>query len=361
MKMIKLFDPHVGNDELNIINKILKSHFWASGAGTGLVKKFEDEFSNFVDSKTCIAVNSGTAALHLALSLFDIKNKEVILPALSFASTAHAIKYNGGIPKFVDISEDTLCIDPEEVKNNLNSKTGGIIPVHFGGFPANLSLLKKIAQNKIPIIEDAAHAAGTQFKKNKIGSHSSAVCFSFHPVKNLAMPTGGAITLNGKEWKKQDKRLRSLRWCGISNRQGNNYNVKEIGWNYYMNEFSAGIGLIQLKKLEKTNKRRLCIAKQYSKEIKIEKKMPYNENCSYHLFWIRVKNRNKFIKHMSKKGIEVGIHYKPIHQMSMYLQKRKLPITEKIGKEIVSIPIHPNLSEFEVTKIIKEVNKISNN
>ena len=126
-----------------------------------------------------------------------------------------------------------------------------------------------------------------------------------------------------------------------------------------MDEFSAAIGLEQLKKLEKLNKKRKKIAKKYSEQINLERKMPFSSECSYHLFWIRTKNRRRLRKNLSELGIETGIHYRPIHTMTMYQNSSMLPITEKIGKEIVSIPIHPNLSEDDIDMIIKNVNKFS--
>ena len=359
MKQIKLFDPVIDISERKAILNTLDSKFWASGAGSGNVQKFENKFRNYIESKSCIAVNSGTAALNLALSLFDVKNKEVILPSMSFVSTAHCVVENGGKPVFVDIEPDTLCIDPEKIKHVISKKTRVIIPVHFGGMPCNIDKIHKIAKSfNLDVIEDAAHAVGTTWKNfEKIGMHGSAVCFSFHPVKNLAMPTGGLISLNHKNHKKFKKILNSRRWCGITDRKQTDYDVKEIGWNYYMNEFSAVIGLQQLKKLDKLNKVRQNIAKKYAKEINLEGKMAFNNNCSYHLYWILVKNRRKFREKLYENGIETGTHYKPIHLMSMYKTKNSLPITEKIGKQIVTIPIHPNLTENNIDKIITSINK----
>ena len=359
MKQIKLFDPVIDISERKAILNTLDSKFWASGAGSGNVQKFENKFRKYIESKSCIAVNSGTAALNLALSLFDVKNKEVILPSMSFVSTAHCVVENGGKPVFVDIEPDTLCIDPEKIKHAISKKTRVIIPVHFGGMSCNMDKIIKIAKSfNLDVIEDAAHAVGTTWKNfGKIGIHGSAVCFSFHPVKNLAMPTGGLISLNHKNHKKFKKILNSRRWCGITDRKQTDYDVKEIGWNYYMNEFSAVIGLQQLKKLDKLNKVRKNIAKKYAKEINLEGKMPFNNNCSYHLYWILVKNRQKFREKLHENGIETGTHYKPIHLMSMYKTKNSLPITEKIGKQIVTIPIHPNLTENNIDKIITSINK----
>jgi len=357
-KRIKLFDPHVGKEEGNSIKKIINSRFWASGAGTGKVSEFENKFKNYVGTKSCVAVNSGSSALHLALSLENIKDREVIVPSLSFVTTAHSILYNGGKPIFADIDPETLCLDYNDVEKKISKKTKVILPVHFAGMPSNLTKLQKIAKdNKTTLIEDAAHACGATYKAKKIGSHSSYVCFSFHPVKNLAMPTGGLIAINHGKHTEAKNKLLARRWCGITDRKDASYDVKELGWNFYMNEFSAGIGIVQLKKLDKLNQKRKKIAKLYFENFYFPEKMPYDNHCCYHFYWIMVKSREKFRKLMYKEGIETGIHYNPIHKMSIYKDNKKLPVTEKAGKQIVSLPTHPNLSQSDVQKIITTVNK----
>jgi len=359
VKKIKLFDPAIDEREVKNAVKTLMSGFWASGAGGGQVQEFEKNFKKFINSKSCVSVNSGTAALHLAATLCDIKGKEVILPSLSFVSTAHAIMYNGGIPVFVYVDPHTLCIDPEEIKKKISKKTRCIIPVHFGGMPADIKKIQKLSNSNIMIIEDAAHACGSEFNGKKIGSHGDFVCFSFHPVKNLAMPTGGLISINSHNYKKITEDLKSKRWCGISNRKYADYDVDKIGWNFYMNELSAAIGLVQLQKIKKMNNKRKSIAKIYDKELNASKKIPFTSTCVYHLYWICVRDRKIFRKKLLEKGIETGTHYKPIHQMSLYKKSVKLPLTEKIAKEIVTIPIHPNLTESQIDYIVKTVNRFS--
>lgn len=172
------------------------------------------------------------------------------------------------------------------------------------------------------------------------------------------MPTGGAITLNGKNIIINKKILNSKRWCGISNRHGSYYDVDTLGWNYYINEFSAAIGLEQLKKLDKLNNRRKSIAKKYHKKINLEHKMSFDSNCSYHFYWILVKKRKQFMNKMFDSGIETGIHYNPIHKMSFYRTSKTLPNTENISNMIVSIPTHPNLTDSDVDTIIELTNKI---
>jgi len=359
---IKLFDPIFGKNEEEAILKVLKSRFWASGSGSGNVKIFENNFKKFISTKKCVAVNSGTSALHLALSLMDIKGKEVILPSLSFVSTAHAVIYNGGIPIFADINPKTLCIDPASIEKKITNRTKVILPVHFAGLSCDLDEIQKLCKKQnLMLVEDAAHAAGSMYKNKKIGTHGNVVCFSFHPAKNLAMPTGGAISINDKKNITFENELKIRRWCGITNRNGSSYDVSQLGWNFYMNEFSAAVGIEQLKKLDILNKKRKKIAERYFKEIKNEQKMPLDKGCSYHFYWICVNNRKKFMKKMNDQGIETGIHYKPIHKMTMYKKKNiKLPETDRIEEHIVSIPTHPNLNNDDVDYIISSINKFQN-
>ena len=224
MNKIKLFDPVIGINEKRSIIKVLESKFWASGSGSGNVLKFEENFRKYIDSDGCVAVNSGTAALNLSLSLIDVKNHEVILPSLSFVSTANAIILNGGKPVFVDVDPNTLNIDPGKIENSISSKTKIILPVHFGGLPSNLEKIHSLSKKyNLKIVEDAAHAAGSRYKNKKIGTHSLAVCFSFHPIKNLAMPTGGLIAINSKNHKKIRQLLSARRWCGITDRNKTDY------------------------------------------------------------------------------------------------------------------------------------------
>jgi len=355
-KKISLFEPFVGKEEVDEASKVIKSKFWASGAGVEKVKEFENAFSKFIGCKDSVAVNSGTAALHLALESLNIEKTEVLVPSFTFVSSAHAAKYNNAKPKFVDVDEKTLCIDIEDLEKKITRKTSVVIPVHMGGYPCDLKKIQKLAKDyKIKVVEDAAHACGASYQGKKIGSHSDIVCFSFHPVKNLAMPSGGLIALNSSL--RNINSLKSKRWCGISNRKGVSYDVDSLGWNFYMNEISAAIGLVQLKRLEKLNKRRHEIAKKYHLHLNVENKMPFSKDCSFHLFWIRVKNREKFMKKMKNEGIETGIHFKPIHTMKFYSKSTKLKNSEKIYQELVSIPMHPNLSNEMIEDVINCVNK----
>jgi dTDP-4-amino-4,6-dideoxygalactose transaminase len=356
-KMIKLFAPKFNNKEIIAATNALKSSRWASGDGKGTVLEFEEKFLDYIQAKECVAVDNGTAALHLALNLLDIKEKEVLVPSLTFVTTAHSVLYNGGIPVFVDVDPQTLCMDSKDMKKKITKKTKAVVPMHYGGFPCEMNEIEDISkENSLHIVEDAAHACGSKYQGKKIGAKNELVCFSFHPVKNLAMPKGGAITINSKNSAAMKNRLNSLRWCGIDKRKGAFYDVTSLGFNYYMAEISAAIGIEQLKKLDKSNKARLKIAKRYYSELDTLQKMPMNEDCSYHLYWIRVKNRKEFMRNMYEKGIEVGAHYNPVHLMSYYDHKINLPVTEQVAKEVVTLPMHPNLTENDIDVIIKAAN-----
>lgn len=361
MKKIRLFSPSINNKELKAAEKTLKSLNWASGAGKGKVLEFEKKLKNYFNAKDCIALDNGTAALHLSLNIIDVKSKEVLVPSLTFVSTIHSVLYNGGIPVFVDVDPKTLCLDIVDLETKYSKNTKAIIPMHFGGFPCDMEKINGFAKKKsLHIIEDAAHACGSNISGKKIGSTSEMVCFSFHPVKNLSVPKGGAIAVNTKNTKEIRKKLNSLRWCGIDNRNDSFYDITNLGYNFYMDEISATIGIEQLKKLDKLNKIRLKIAKRYYEELEFENKMPINSDCCYHLYWVLVKNRRKFIEKMKLSGIETGTHYRPIHFMSYYKSKIKLPVTERAGNEIVTLPMHANLKDSDVDFIVNVANKIKN-
>lgn len=361
--MLKLFDPNVTEEEVAAAREVLLSHNWASGSGLEMVKRFEEEFCKYIGCKSIVTVNSGTAALHLALSLIAPEKMDILVPSLSFVSTAHAAKYNRANVIFVDVDPINLCMDPDDLERKIrHSKAIAAVPVHFGGMPCDIQNLEKVAKSHdLQLIDDAAHACGAKYRGKRIGNWTDMTCFSFHPVKNLSMPSGGAIALNLTNWKKARSKLLSLRWCGIDKRSGTTYDITSISPNYYLNEISAAIGLVQLNKLNKLNLRRKEIARRYCKELDIEHKMPYSEHCVYHLYWIMSNNRKRLIRYLNEKGIEVGTHYRPIHTMAAYKQKSgpALPITEKVGRQIITIPIHSNLNDDDVSYIIEAANKFA--
>jgi len=356
-KKIKIFEPHVDTEDEKAVLKVLKSKIWSRGDGTGLVKEFEEKFKKFIGCKDCVAVNSGTAALHLALSLKDLKNKEVIIPSLSSVGLAHAIKYNGGIPIFADVNLETLSLSTEYIKAKISKKSSVVIPVHFGGVVSELKEIQDFCKEEnLDLIEDAALAAGSKYNGKRIGTHSNYVCFSFHPVKNLVMPKGGLIAINGNKIKKEKEELIAKRWYGVK-KNGIKEEVKYIGWNYYMDEFSAAIGIKQLQKFPKIIKVKQEIAKRYFEEIKLQTKMPINQDWVPNFYWIMTKNRKTILREFKQNKIEVGIYHTPIHKSQFYKKRVNLKNTEKISHEIVCLPLHTQLTDLDITRILKITNR----
>jgi dTDP-4-amino-4,6-dideoxygalactose transaminase len=365
LALIKLFEPAAQNGCLEALVDVFKSGLWASGAGGPCVRRFEGEFSRYIGCRDTVAVNSGTAALYLALlGLPRIKDHEVILPSLTFVTTAHAVVLAGSRPVFADVQEDTLNLDVSDILAKVTRKTRAIIVVHFGGRPCEMEAIHDIAADKgLFVIEDCAHACGATFRGKRVGSWSHIGCFSFHPVKNLSTFGGGALSINDPSIERS--RLDRLRWCGIdaAHRVGSHYDVTDMGWNYYMSEASASLALSQLHGLDAENERRRCIAKFYDKELSgLDWLIPpkYDENSTYHLYAVRVpKHRDGFIEHMAKQGVETGIHYaRGVHQFTFYRKKLKsdrLPATERIVRELVSIPIYGSLAENQLRHVVASI------
>jgi len=205
--MIQVFRPSLGEEELEGLREIFKTGWIGLGPKTA---EFEEKFAEYVCAKYAVGLNSATAALHLSLAAFRIgPDHEVLVSPLTFVSTAHAILYVGATPVFVDVCPDTLCMDPDDVERKLTDKSRVILPVHYGGHPAELDELQKIARkHNLLLIEDAAHACGSEYKGRKIGSIGDATCFSFHAVKNLATGDGGMITTDRLDVCRTLRRLR---------------------------------------------------------------------------------------------------------------------------------------------------------
>lgn len=356
-KKIKIHDPYFDKQEKISIIKVLESHSWALSKGNGITPKLELKFKNFVRSKECVSVDSASSALLLTMKLLDVKNKEVIIPSLSHVSLAHSITLNGGKPIFVDVDPKTLCLDPNLAKKAINKKTKAICPVHFGGVPADISLFQRICKEKnLKLIEDAALAMGSNYNDKKIGQHSDFVCFSFHPVKILSAPKGGMISINSKNSKSIKKKLYALRNSGIGT---DGKSVDSVGWNAYMNEFSAAICLEQLKKIKKIISKRNAISKRYYQELDFLIRMPYSKDYAYNFYWIQVKNQKSFVKKMKEKNIEVANYHTPIHMTNFYQNSKKLKHTEYAYDRMVLLPTHPGLNTEDITNIIDLTKKFS--
>lgn len=363
--MIPVFRPSYNNREVKAVRKVLLSGWIGLGPKT---KEFEDAFAKYIGTKYAVALNSCTAALHLALKVLEIENKEIITTPMTFVSTNHAILYNNAIPVFTDIEPDTLCINPEEIKKNITRKTKAIICVHFGGHPCDMDIINKIAKlHNLFVIEDAAHACGAEYKNRKIGTLGDMACFSFHAVKNLATGDGGMITTNDE---KVYKRLLKLRWCGISkdtwSRDKNKkyswyYNVEEAGFKYHMNDINAVIGLVQLEKLNWMNGRREAISQMYNQAFNdldwVETPVVKNyAKSARHNYVIKTPYRDQLNVYLQKKGISTGVHYFPNNLYKMYKKySRQTPVSDKIWKKLLTLPLYPDLTKKQIRFIIKTI------
>jgi len=360
--MIQLFKPYMDDEEIQAVAEVIRSGWIGLGPRTA---EFEKQFAQYIDVPWVVGLNSCTAALDLAVRLLGIKHgDEVIVPTITFVSTAHAVAYNLATPIFADVDETTLAIDLDDVARKITPRTRAIIPVHYGGRPVDMDRLREVAGD-IPIIEDAAHACGAEYKGRKCGSLGDLACFSFHAVKNLATGDGGALALSDKALA---ERARRLRWLGIDrgtwDRTGADrsywwqYFVDEIGLKCHMNDIIAAIGLVQLRKLPVTNARRREIAERYTeglKDLPWLKTPPMDTpefKSSWHIYCIQCDRRDDLSVYLQSKGIGTGVHYKPIHLYPCYGNIPHLPKAERVFKRILSLPMHPGLSDQDVDYII---------
>ncbi len=380
---IPLSRPTIEKDEIREVVDTLKSGWLTTGPK---VIKFEEKFKEYVGSKFAIAVNSGTAALHLAYMACGIKDgDEVITTPLTFASTVNMLEVIGAKAVFVDINQDTFNIDVEKMEEKITSKTKAIIPVHFAGRPCEMDRILEIAKkHKLLVIEDAAHAVGTEYKNRRIGAGSSqAVCFSFHPIKNITTGEGGMVTTNNEEL--ADK-IRLLRFHGISKEAWKRYQkgaspLYEIlvpGYKYNMMDIQAAIGLAQLKKLDYFIKIRTKLAKEYNEAFRnmagiIHASMGGdNFRHAWHLYIVMFKteylkiSREEIMLELQKRNIGCGIHFIAIHLHPYYKKKYgyrrgDLPKAEYVSDRIVSLPLFPKLQTADLRRVIESVREILEN
>jgi len=367
---IQVFKPAHSEEEVEAVAEVIRSGWWGQGPKTA---ELETRFAEFVGAKHAVSVNSATAALHLSLMLLpDLAGAEVISPSMTFVSTNHAILLNGAIPVFADMDPETLCIDPADIERKVTPRTRAIMVVHFGGHPAELDRIHQIAQaHNLVVIEDAAHAAGAEYQGHKIGSISPMTTFSFHPVKNLATGDGGMLTTDNAEW---DKRLRKLRWCGISRDTWSRsdtsdasqyswyYNVEELGYKYHMNDIMAAIALVQLRKLPETNARRREICAMYDDGLRdlgwLERTVTRPDvTTSRHNYVVRMEGRDAMMAYLRERGIATGMHYIPNHLYEMYKPyvTEPLPVTEREWLRMITLPVYPDLSDSQVNQIIESI------
>lgn len=377
-KFITFGSPSLGEEEIAEVVKCMKEGWIGTGPRA---KKFETMFKNLKGSKYAVAVNSCTAALHLSLMAIGIKaNDEVILPTLTFASTANSIIHSGAIPVFVDCQKESMNIDPQEIERKITDKTKAIVVVHMAGRMCQMKAIKKIARkHKLKIIEDCAHAIESQEGKNNAGTIGDLGCFSFYATKNITTGEGGMVITNNKKYAEKIKNLalhgmNKDAWHRYSDKGYKHYYVDYPGYKYNMTDIQAALGIKQLAKLHKFRARREKIWNQYNQnlqDIPVYLPAPTEKDTkhAYHLYTILLKiekieiTRDQFLEEMTKKKIGVGVHYKSIHLHPYYKKTFKhkpndFPNAKWISERTVSLPLSPNLSDSEIEYIIKSTKAI---
>ena len=369
--------PYVTKKEILAVSKVLKSGWLTTGL---ITQKFEKEFAKYIGAKYAIAVNSGTAALHLALDAIGLKARdEVIVPTMTFTATAEVVTYFGAKPVFVDCKKDTFNIDPDKIKEKINKKTRVIIPVHVGGQACDMDEILKLSKKyNLKVIEDAAHALSSKYKGKMIGTISDITCFSFYPTKPITTGEGGMVTTKNKKWA---EKIEIMRLHGISHEAWNRYSkggswyyrVLYPGWKYNPTDIASALGIEQLKKCNLLYKKRKEIAESYNWALKDveEIQIPYVESFNqhaWHLYIIKLNldkltiSRNKFIEEMRKRNIGTSVHFIPLHLQPAYkkygYRPSDFPAANKVFQQIVSLPIFPNMTRKNINDVIKAVKDI---
>lgn len=377
-KYIVFGAPYIGKEEINEMVKTLKSGWIGTGPKA---TKFEQAISRYVGAKYAVALNSCTAALHLSLLASGIgRGDEVITTPLTFCATVNAIVHSGATPVFVDVDRKTMNMDAGLLEKAITKKTKAIIPVDLAGRPCDINKIIRIAKkHKLLVIEDAAQSFGSEYNDKKIGSIADMTCFSFYVTKNIITGEGGMITTNNKELADKIKiyalhGMSSDAWKRFSDDGYKHYEVVFPGFKYNMTDMQASLGLHQLKRFSKFDKKRKKIWDLYNKEFKdlplvlpekINKKMHHN----MHLYTLLVDkdssgiSRDKFMQELHKRGIGTGVHYLPVHLHEYYrrrfgYKRGDYPNAEYIGDRTISLPLSAKLTKKEVKRIIFAVKDI---
>ena len=342
------------------IREVIESSAFAGGP---FVETFEEEFAAFCGSTYAIAVGNGTDALWLALLALGIgEGDEVITVPNTFIATAEAITYCNARPVFVDVDPDTFTMNPAELEKSLTKKTKAIIPVHLFGQPADMDPILEFARaNGLFVIEDAAQAHGAEYKGRKAGAMGDAGCFSFYPGKNLgAFGEAGAVVTNDPELRKQIQMLRD-------HGQSRKYYHSTMGWNCRMDGIQAAVLSIKLRHLDKANSLRRKHAQEYNQAFAgIDGVLtPFGATYArhvYHVYAIRVQERDALLQHLQKKGVGCAVHYPvPIHLQAaggnLGYTKGAFPIAENLADEFLSLPMFPELTEEQVEYVARCVSE----
>jgi len=354
--MIPAAKPIIGDEEREAVDRVLRSGMIAGGPE---VVAFETEFSELVDGRHSIAVNSGTSALHMAFVAAGIKaGEEVIVPSFTFAATANSVVLAGGTPVFADIEENFFNMDPKSAEAAITPRTRALMPVHLYGHPAALREYKDIAaRHNLLLFEDAAQAHAASLDGIPVGAWGVAGSFSFYPTKNMTSGEGGMVTTPCDHIARKTRLLRNQ---GMEKR----YENEIAGYNTRMTDIHAAIGRVQLKKLAGWTKQRQDNAKFLDENLKGVIVPPVADGAVhvYHQYTIRVvdQDRDAFAEELGKRGVGSGVYYPiPNHRLPSYGLTLDLPVTEQVAKQCLSLPVHPSLSQGDLEKIVEVINAVA--
>ena len=373
----KSFIPYghqwIDEEDIAAVVEVLRSDWITQGSK---VDEFERKVAEYCGVKYAVAVSSGTAALHAACAVAGIsQGDEAITTPITFPATANAVVYCGGKPVFADIDEDTLNIDPEEIRNRLSGKTKAILPVDFAGHPAELDEIRAIAKERnLIVIEDAAHALGAKYKGCLVGSLSDMTILSFHPVKHITTGEGGMILTNSQEFY---EKLKIFRHHGIVRDNPDKglwyYEIHNLGYNFRITDFQCALGLSQMNKLDQFIQRRRGIAARYNKAFaEIEEIITPleqgNVQAVYHIYVIQLRTeklrvgRREIFDTLRAENVGVNVHYLPVHLHPYYrrefgYKKGDYPKAEGYYERAITLPIFPRMSDEDVEDVIKAVKK----
>lgn len=378
-KLISYARQWIDSLDIKAVTDCLRSDFLTQGPR---IEAFERLVSEYCGAKYAVAVNSGTSALHIACLAADLKRgDEGITSPITFVATANAMLYCQAKPVFADIKENTICIDPDQIKKKLSKNTKVLIPVHFGGCPCQMDKIYKIAKSRnIIVIEDACHALGAKFKGFKVGSckFSDMAVFSFHAVKHITTGEGGMVLTNNSQIY---RKLLLLRTHGITknheylnkNRAPWYYEMHHLGFNFRLTDFQSALGISQFKKINKFLQRRQEIVDNYNnafsgiEQIKLIEQELFAES-SHHLYVIRLNldklntSRENLFNEYKKSGILVNVHYIPVYYQPYYrklgYKKGLCPNAEQYYEETITLPLYPKMSDLDVKKVIRVTKNI---
>jgi perosamine synthetase len=343
----------MGPEETAAVARVLASGSLVQGAE---VAAFEDEFARLVDARTCVAVNSGTSALHLGLLAAGIgPGDEVIVPSFTFAATANAVAMTGARPVFADITPDTFCLDLAGVRDAIGPRTAGIIPVHLYGQAAPMTELAELAgRHGLLLLEDAAQAHAASHEGRPVGALGDVAAFSFYATKNMTTGEGGMVVCADVA---VARRVRLLRNQGMERR----YENEIAGLNNRMTDLAAAIGRVQLTRLAEWNDRRRAIAARYDAGLQgvvTPPTRPGNVHV-HHQYTVRCEHRDDVLRDVMDAGVSAAVYYPtPTHRLPAYVDAGSdLAETDRAAAEVMSLPVHPRLTDAEVDRVIDVVNK----